>query len=144
MAAQTAISTPNLTNPSTLLSKPDEQSDEIEPVADETDLWFKVREGMMLDHRIEEKRVTQELRWLRQNPQYWRRLAPRMQRYLPYIYQEVTARDLPTELVLLPIIESALDPYAFSPYGANGMWWHLQQLPWTSLRTCTAALMTGH
>ena len=122
MAAQTAISTPDLTNPSTLLSKPDEQSDEIEPVAAETDLWFKVREGMMLDHRIEEKRVTQELRWLRQNPQYWRRLAPRMQRYLPYIYQEVTARNLPTELVLLPIIESALDPYAFSPYGANGLW----------------------
>ena len=122
MAAQAAISTPDLTNPSTLLSKPDEQSDEIEPVAAETDLWFKVREGMMLDHRIEERRVTQELRWLRQNPQYWRRLAPRMQRYLPYIYQEVTARNLPTELVLLPIIESALDPYAFSPYGANGLW----------------------
>jgi len=90
--------------------------------ATETDLWFKLREGMLLDHRTEEKRVRQELRWFQQNPEYWNRLAPRMQRYLPYIYQQVAARNLPTELVLLPIIESALDPYAFSPYGANGLW----------------------
>jgi membrane-bound lytic murein transglycosylase D len=122
LAEQTVNSTPDLTKPSPILSAPDEQSNDIEPVAAKTDLWFKVREGMMLDHRIEEKRVTQELRWLQQNPQYWRRLAPRMQRYLPYIHHEVTERNLPTELVLLPIIESALDPYAFSPYGANGLW----------------------
>lgn len=86
------------------------------------DLWSKLRDGMVLDHRIEEKRVAQELRWFQQNPDYWIRLAPRMQRYLPYILEQVRARDLPTELALLPIIESALDPYAFSPYGANGLW----------------------
>ena len=57
--------------------------------ATETDLWFKLREGMLLDHRTEEKRVRQELRWFQQNPEYWNRLAPRMQRYLPYIYQQV-------------------------------------------------------
>ena len=45
-----------------------------------------------------------------------------MQRYLPYILQEVAKRNLPAELALLPVIESALDPYAFSPYGASGLW----------------------
>jgi membrane-bound lytic murein transglycosylase D len=45
-----------------------------------------------------------------------------MQRYLPYILHEVSERNLPAELALLPVIESALDPYAFSPYGASGLW----------------------
>lgn len=121
-AVETAVSAPDFAKASASISEPGELEGDIETVAAETDLWFKVRDGMMLDHRTEEKRVTQELRWLQQNPQYWRRLAPRMQRYLPYIYQEVSDRNLPTELVLLPIIESALDPYAFSPYGANGLW----------------------
>ena len=88
----------------------------------QADLWHNLRRGMRLNHRVEEKRVAQELRWLQQNPQYWVRLGPRMQRYLPYILSQVNARDLPAELALLPVIESALDPYAFSPYGANGLW----------------------
>ena len=77
---------------------------------------------MTLDHQIDEKRVRQQLRWLQTHPEYWERLAPRMQRYLPYILREVSARNLPTRLALLPVIESALDPYAFSPYGASGLW----------------------
>ncbi|NCF77175.1 MAG: transglycosylase SLT domain-containing protein, partial [Proteobacteria bacterium] len=88
----------------------------------DTSLWTVMRPLMTLDHQTDEKRVGQQLRWLQKHPEYWERLAPRMQRYLPYILHEVSVRNLPAELALLPVIESALDPYAFSPYGASGLW----------------------
>ena len=67
-----------------------------------------------------------ELRWLRENPRYLHNLKPRMERFLAYIHREVAARELPGELALLPIVESALDPYAFSHGGAAGLW-HLAE-----------------
>ena len=45
-----------------------------------------------------------------------------MQKYLPYLLQRTVERGLPGELALIPIVESALDPYAFSPGGASGLW----------------------
>ena len=45
-----------------------------------------------------------------------------MQRYLPYLFAQARKRGLPLELALLPVMESALDPYAFSPYRASGLW----------------------
>ena len=75
---------------------------------------------MQLDHHLSEKRVQQEIRWLQTHPEYWARLGPRMQRYLHYILSQIQEKGLPAELTLLPVVESALDPYAFSPYGAVG------------------------
>lgn len=86
------------------------------------DLWQAIRSEMQLEHRITEKRVQQEIRWLQAHPEYWARLGPRMQRYLPYLFARVRERGLPAELAFLPVVESALDPYAFSPYGASGLW----------------------
>ena len=88
----------------------------------ENDLWPAIRAEMQLDHHLSEKRVQQEIRWLQTHPEYWARLAPRMQRYLPYILSQIQEKGLPAELTLLPVVESALDPYAFSPYGASGLW----------------------
>ena len=116
--AVTAVATDTAANTSadaitnTLLAMPKSDSD----------LWVTMRSQMTLDHHVNEDRVQQEIRWFQRHPEYWQRLAPRMQRYLPYIFSQVAARDMPTELVLLPVIESALDPYAFSPYGASGLW----------------------
>lgn len=86
------------------------------------DLWADIRAGFTLDHSLERRRVQQELRWLKRHPQYLPRLQSRMQRYLPHIHHQVKERGLPGELVLLPIVESALDPYAFSHGGAAGLW----------------------
>lgn len=86
------------------------------------DLWADMRASFQLDHGLSQRRVQQELAWLKRNPQYLPRLKSRLQRYLPYIHGEVTARGLPGELALLPIVESALDPYAFSHGGAAGLW----------------------
>ena len=86
------------------------------------ELWHLMRQEMHLDTHLDQRRVQQELRWLQRHPGYLQRLAPRMQRYLPYIYSEVKARQMPIELALLPIVESALDTFAFSHGGAAGPW----------------------
>jgi len=86
------------------------------------DLWRNMRAHMQLDHYLERKRVQQELRWLQRHPNYLPRLQQRMQDYLPYIYTQTQLRGIPAELALLPIVESALDTFAFSHGGAAGPW----------------------
>lgn len=95
------------------------------------DLWRDLRKSFILDHQLDRKRVQQELSWLRRHPDYLPRLQPRLQRFLGYIHQQVLARGLPGELALLPIVESAMDPYAFSHGGAAGLW---QFIPTTGKR----------
>lgn len=86
------------------------------------DLWREMRNHMQWDLYLEQKRVQQELRWLQRHPSYLKRLQPRLQNYLPYIYTQTQLRNLPAELALLPIVESALDTFAFSHGGAAGPW----------------------
>ena len=59
------------------------------------------------------------------------RVFTRAQRYLPFITAELEARDLPLELALLPIVESAYDPFAYSHGRAAGLW---QIIPGTGRR----------
>ena len=102
------------------LIQANESSDRVK--GDENDFWPAIRTEMRLNHHLSEKRVQQEIRWLQTHPEYWARLGPRMQRYLPYILSQIQEKGLPAELTLLPVVESALDPHAFSPYGASGLW----------------------
>ncbi|MEO0422537.1 MAG: transglycosylase SLT domain-containing protein [Pseudomonadota bacterium] len=94
-------------------------------------LMDEIRDGFQLAHATDEKRVQQHLAWLERHPTYLERLRPRVERYLAEICADVRERRLPTELCLLPIIESALDPLAFSPGGAAGLW---QFIPATGKR----------
>ena len=88
----------------------------------DSSIWPSLRSAMGFDHQLQQKRVRQEIAWLRNNPRYLERLQPRLQKYLPYILERTIERGLPSELALIPIVESALDPYAFSPGGATGPW----------------------
>ncbi len=94
-------------------------------------LWADMIAGFQLDRHTEQKRVQQELRWLQRHPSYLHRMQGRLGRHLAYIHAEVEARGMPSELALLPIVESALDPYAFSHGGAAGLW---QFIPATATR----------
>jgi len=85
-------------------------------------LWPLVRDALELDPRLDNSRVQQELAWLRKHPDFVQRLAPRMALYAPYIFRELDRRKMPGELLFLAMIESALDPFAFSPGGAAGLW----------------------
>ena len=72
-----------------------------------TNLWQRLRSGMKLDHHLDQPRVQSELNWYIAHPGYLDRVATRASRYLYYIVDQIEKRGLPTELALLPIVESA-------------------------------------
>lgn len=88
----------------------------------ERDIWHDIRTKFTMNLDIDDPRVDAELRWYSRNQGYFNRVADRARRYLPYVYQELVAHDMPLELTLLPIIESAYDPFAYSHGRASGMW----------------------
>jgi membrane-bound lytic murein transglycosylase D len=61
-------------------------------------------------------------RWYATRPDYVARMTERGGRYLFYIVEELEKRGMPTELALLPFIESAYNPQAMSVARASGMW----------------------
>lgn len=88
---------------------------------DSNDLWSRVRDGLgMEDPDI--PLTIQHARQLSSNPEYVNRLLQRSSYYLFYIVEEVEAREMPSELALLPFVESAFNPRAVSPAKASGMW----------------------
>ena len=90
----------------------------------------RLRDSFRLDHSLARKGVAREIRWVARRPE---RLArpDRLLEYLPYVCQKVWDRGLPGEICLLPIVESRLDPFAFSSGGAVGLW---QFMPATAKR----------
>jgi membrane-bound lytic murein transglycosylase D len=92
------------------------------PVPDEPrDLLERVRTGMSLGE-FRNSRIDTEADWFARNPQYVERVFTRAGPYLHYIVSQVEARGLPMELALLPVIESAFQPYAYSSARATGLW----------------------
>ena len=98
----------------------------------ETDPGFLARleASFRLDHHVDRKDVRKVIDYLARRPD---RLGKRerLLEYLPYLCERVWDRGLPGEICLLPIIESRLDPFAFSPGGAVGLW---QFIPGTARR----------
>ncbi len=86
-----------------------------------TDLWQRIRDGYAIPD-IDDRYVRQRERYYSSQPDYVGRMADRGSRYLFHIVEEVTRRRLPTELALLPFIESAFNPEAVSRARAAGMW----------------------
>ncbi len=85
------------------------------------DLWHRVRTRFVLD--LEDRpRLTREAEWYQRNQQYMDRVSDRARLYLHHIVTEVERRDLPGELAMLPVVESAYQPFAYSPARASGIW----------------------
>jgi membrane-bound lytic murein transglycosylase D len=80
---------------------------------------------------VDERTVQRELEWYVRHPDYLQRVFNRAQLYLPHIAAELNARNMPMELALLPIVESAFDPFAYSHGRASGLW---QFIPGTGRR----------
>jgi len=87
----------------------------------ESDLWARVRRGFVMS-QVESSLVSQQELWYANRPDYIKRFVERGARYMYHIVEEVERRGLPTEIVLLPIIESAFNPQAYSHAHASGMW----------------------
>ena len=94
------------------------------------DVLARLRRGFNLTY-VDNNRTEAEKKWFVRHPDYLDRVFARAQRYLPYIVDELERRDLPLELALLPIVESAYDPFAYSHGRAAGLW---QMIPGTAKR----------
>jgi len=85
------------------------------------DIWSRMRAGFAMKP-LKSPLVEVHERWFANNPEYMARMTERARIYLHHIVQEVEKRGLPTELALLPAIESAYQPYAYSRARAVGLW----------------------
>jgi membrane-bound lytic murein transglycosylase D len=86
-----------------------------------SDLWARVRRGFAMPE-IDNDLVRGREQWYAQRPDYVHRMTERGGRYLFHVVEELDKRGMPTELALLPFIESAFNPQAQSVARASGMW----------------------
>jgi membrane-bound lytic murein transglycosylase D len=122
----------------------DEAIDVIHPIADgdidlgkdlkesylSNDVWQRIRSK--LEFSIpEDPRVVSQRNWFIKHPDYLNRVAKRAEPFLHYIVEALEANNIPIEIALLPIVESAFDPFAYSHGRASGMW---QFIPGTGKR----------
>jgi len=89
--------------------------------AEELDAWHRLQQGMKMSP-VNNDRVTVQLNWYLRHPGYLNRVMERARPFLPFILDEIEARNMPTEMALLPIVESAYQTYAYSHGRASGMW----------------------
>ncbi|MDE2121822.1 MAG: transglycosylase SLT domain-containing protein, partial [Betaproteobacteria bacterium] len=89
------------------------------------DIWQRIRAGFGIPDMNGPQMqpyVQEAVHWYTTRPDYVARMTERSRKYLYYIVQEVQRRGMPTELALLPFIESAFNPDALSSAKASGMW----------------------
>jgi membrane-bound lytic murein transglycosylase D len=98
--------------------------------ADYQDLFDRIRAGFKLNE-VDRPAVTLQLNWFVSNPEYLERSFGRAELYLYHIVSQLEARGMPLELALLPVVESAFEPYAYSSARASGLW---QFIPGTGSR----------
>ena len=100
-----------------------EQFEELYLATDSTaSIWPRIREGFQLPDDVNHKSLQNEINWVARHPEYIQRVMKRADPFLYYILEETEKRGLPTELVLLPIVESAYQPFAYSHGRAAGIW----------------------
>ena len=85
------------------------------------DLWERIRNGFAIAD-LDGPRVRERERWYAGQPEYLKRMVERSKLYLYYIIEEVEKRGMPTEIALLPMVESAFNPMAYSRSHASGLW----------------------
>lgn len=85
-------------------------------------LWDRVRAGFRMDLSQDNPRIQVQRNWFTKRQDYIDRMTARASHYLYHTITEAEKRGLPTELALLPVIESSYDPFAYSPAQAAGMW----------------------
>ena len=85
------------------------------------ELWDRIRRGFAMPD-LQDTLVADREQWYSSRPDYIQRMTERSSKYLFHIVEELERRQMPTELALLPFIESAFNPQAVSSAKAAGMW----------------------
>jgi membrane-bound lytic murein transglycosylase D len=86
------------------------------------DLWGRIRNGFAMRVQLDSKLVAKHEKWYANHPDYVERMTDRARRYLYFITEEVERRGMPSEIALLPMVESAFNPGAYSISRASGIW----------------------
>ena len=87
----------------------------------QVDVWQRIRGGFAMKP-MESQNIARFESWYARQPEYVSRMTVRARRYLHYIVDEVEKRGMPMEIALLPMIESAFHPGAYSSARASGIW----------------------
>ncbi|MCE2870062.1 MAG: transglycosylase SLT domain-containing protein [Oxalobacteraceae bacterium] len=104
------------------VSLPPDYAAQLEDIPIENfDLWDRIRKGYAIPD-LNNPLVATQTTWYSSRPEYLQRISQRASRYLFHVVQELEKRKMPTEIALLPFIESAFNPQAFSSAKAAGMW----------------------
>ncbi|WP_342128672.1 transglycosylase SLT domain-containing protein [Hydrogenophaga sp. OTU3427] len=101
--------------------KPGTPAQEVATLAATTDLWERIRRGFAMPD-LDTDLVRDREQWYVSRPDYIQRMTERSSKYLFHIVEELERRNMPSELALLPFIESAFNPNAVSSARAAGMW----------------------
>ena len=91
------------------------------PLFPPSDLWDRIRRGFSMPD-LNNDLVHDREQWYASRPEYMQRMTERSRKYLFHIVEELERRGMPTELALLPYVESAFNPLAVSSAKAAGMW----------------------
>ena len=86
------------------------------------DVWDVLRAQLSMNHEITRPEVQEQIRWLAAHPSYLEKVSRQSEPYIYHILAQIRKRKLPGELALIPMIESAYDPFAYSGAGAAGLW----------------------
>ena len=86
------------------------------------DLWQRIRQGYGILNTPLHTKTVRQLDWFTRHPEYIARVVDRAQPYLYHIVEQVEQRKMPLEIALLPVVESAFQPLAYSSGHAAGLW----------------------
>jgi len=85
------------------------------------DLWDRIRRGFSMPN-LDSPLVRNRQVYYASQKAYFERMVARSRRYMYHIVEEIEKRGMPTELALLPMVESAFNPMAYSRAHASGLW----------------------
>jgi membrane-bound lytic murein transglycosylase D len=121
----TPVAQPDFPVPAELIAKPINESDIGKYTSTATvsngSLWNRIRNGFAMPN-LDTQLASEKTTWYAKQPDYMGRMTERGSQYLFYIVEELEKRGMPTEIALLPFVESAFNPQAVSSAKAAGMW----------------------